>query len=101
MINDALLLALICALLIVLGFWQRKDDEFDLRWILVDTKTNKVSLFKLGQFLALIVSSWVLIYMTRSGKMTETIYGLYIATWSGVNVLNKLAEKADFTKKVP
>lgn len=93
MINDALLLALICALLIVLGLWQRKDDTFDLRWLLVDSKTNKVSLSKTGQLIALIVSSWALIFETRNGNLTEWLFMAYIATWSGVNVASKVVEK--------
>ena len=93
MMNDALLLALICAFLIVLGLWQHRDDTFDLRWLLVDSKTSKVSLFKTGQLIALIVSSWALIFETRNGNLTEWLYLAYIATWSGANVASKVVER--------
>ena len=91
--NDALLLALICAMLIVLGLWQHKADTFDLRWLLVDTKTNKVSLSKTGQLIALIVSSWALIYETRNGNLTEWLFGAYMISWAGANIANKVTEK--------
>lgn len=93
MINDALLFGLIAAFLLVLLMWQRKDDQFDLRWLLVDTATEKVSLFKVGQFVALIVSSWALIHETRNNHLTEWLFLAYIGTFSGLNVANKVVDK--------
>lgn len=93
MINDSLLLAGICAMLIVLGFWQQKNDEFDLRWLIVDTATKKPSLMKLGQLTALLASTWALIWETRHDHLTEWLFLAYIATWSGVNVANKVVER--------
>lgn len=93
MINDVLLAGLICVLLGALAVWQAKDDQFDLRYLLVDSQTNKVSLFKLGQLLALLVSSWALIYETRTGHLTEWLFLAYIATWSGANVANKIVDR--------
>lgn len=82
----------ICVMLLILGFWQRKDDEFDLRWLIVDNKTTKVSLFKLGQLVALLTSTWALIYETRHNNLTEWLFMAYIVAWSGVNVANKMVE---------
>lgn len=93
MINDALLAGLICVLLGVLIAWQMKDDQFDLRYLLVDSQTNKVSLFKLGQLLALLTSTWALIYETRTGNLTEWLFLAYIATWSGANVASKIVDR--------
>lgn len=86
-----LLAALVFALL--LSYWQRTDAEFDLRWLLVDTVTGKVSLFKLGQFVALVVSTWVLVYETRRGMLTEWLFGFYMAAWAGANIANKFVER--------
>ena len=93
MISDALLLSGIGLFLCVMLYWQRRDDRFDLRWLVVDTKTDHVSLFKFGQFTALLSSTWALIYETRHGHLTEWLFGAYIVAWSGINVANKFAEK--------
>jgi hypothetical protein len=92
-INDSLLLGGICAMLMILGFWQGKRDEFDLRWLIVDTKTHRVSLFKLGQMVALLTSTWVLIYLTRHDKLTEWAFTAYMLAWAGANVANKIVDR--------
>jgi len=56
--SEYILLALAVSTLVLLAAWQLKTDAFDLRHIIVDSKTNRVSLFKVGQVTALIVSSW-------------------------------------------
>jgi hypothetical protein len=93
MINDSLLLGGICALLMILGFWQGKHDEFDLRWLIVDTKTHRVSLFKLGQLVALLTSTWALVYQTRHDHLTEWLFTAYMIAWAGANVANKFVDR--------
>jgi len=93
-VNDTyalLLIALVCSLILVM--WQRGDDEFDLRWLVVDTHTAKVSLFKLSQLTALVVSTWALVFETRAGHLTEWLFLAYIGVWSGANVANKAVDK--------
>lgn len=107
MMNDLILLGTAGVLLVVLFLWQRKDDAFDLRWLLVDTTTHKVSIFKVGQLIALWASTWALISMTRKANLTDStngihlvyIYAIYLAVWSGANIVNKIVEKYDFTRK--
>ena len=93
MINDSLLLGGICALLMILGFWQGKHDEFDLRWLIVDTKTHRVSLFKLGQLVALLTSTWAVIYQTRHDRLTEWMFTAFMVAWAGANVANKFVDR--------
>lgn len=93
MINDALLLAGTCVMLIILGFWQHEDDDFDLRWLIRDSHSKNPSLMKLGQLTALLASTWALIWETRHDHLTEWLFLAYIATWSGINVANKVVEK--------
>lgn len=88
----ALLLAAVL-FIALLTYWQRSDDEFDLRMLIVDSTTGKVSLFKLGQLVALGVSTWALVHETRRGFLTEWLFGLYMISWAGVNIANKLTEK--------
>jgi len=63
---------------LILFLWQRTDDGFDLRDLIVDSVTARVSLFKIGQLVALIVSTWALVHETRRGFLTEWLFGLYM-----------------------
>jgi hypothetical protein len=87
------LLLLAVAFALILYLWQRSDDEFDLRHLIVDSATSRVSLFKLGQFIALIVSTWALVHETRRGFLTEWLFAMYMIAWAGANIANKVTEK--------
>lgn len=89
MLNDIVLACGTLGLLITLAVWHRTSDDFDLRWSVVDNSTGRVSLFKVGQLIALLASTWVLVYQTRTDHLTDWLFLAYIATWSGVNVANK------------
>lgn len=62
------------------------DNGFDAKYFLVDEITDRVSLKKLGALLALLISSWIVLFMTVKGTMTEAILGLYLFVWAGVYV---------------
>lgn len=97
--NDAMLIFGIVSVIGLLTIWQMKDDSFDLRWLIVDNEKKTPSLFKLGQMMAMLASTWAMIYETRHGRLTEWLFLAYICVWSGVNVANKVAEK--FKQKEP
>ena len=78
-------------LLIVLWGWHSSDGvRFNLTEMLIDSKTNRVSLMKCGQALALLISTWVLIHETRAGRLTEFLFFGYMAAWAGANLGNKI-----------
>jgi hypothetical protein len=88
--TSQLVLALIgLAALIILYRWQSRRDAFDLRWLLVDTETKKVSLPKLGQLCALIVSTWAFVVLVQRNLLTEWFFAGYIVTWTGSNLADK------------
>jgi len=78
---------------LVLGFMLYKahfsDSTFDLKDLIVDSKTNRVSLNKFGQFIALVMSSWGFLYLALNGKLTEVYFTTYMAAWSGITALSK------------
>jgi hypothetical protein len=81
-------------LLIVLVYWHMSSDvRFDLRDLLIDSKTKELSLSKTGQFLALLISTWVLMYETRAGRLTDWLFTGYMLAWAGANSLNKYLEQ--------
>jgi hypothetical protein len=88
---DRFSLVLILAIVILsILLWkaQVKKDSFDLRDLIVESKSHKVSLHKFGQFIALGISSWGFIYLTLNGKLTEMYFTTYMAAWSGIAALN-------------
>lgn len=58
-------------------FWHvTKEVAFDLKNILINNDSGKFSLYKLGQLVALCVSTWVLIHETRTGRLSEWLFVL-------------------------
>ncbi len=70
-------------MLVTLVIWHTEDSQFDLRHILVDAKTDRVSLHKLGQFVALIMSSLVFWYETMHDRLSEWLFTGYMVAWAG------------------
>lgn len=83
-----LLILAVLTLLILYGL-QRTKDNFDLRWVIVDEQTKQPSLHKIGQLTALIMSTWLLVYLALQGRMDATYFGTYMAVWAGAESVNK------------
>jgi len=75
------------------GYAQSKDDDFDLRDLVRDSRSGRVSLFKVGQLVALASSTWLLIYEALHGRMTDWMFTGYMVSWAGANIANKLTEQ--------
>ena len=88
-ISEVSLGLMVLLALLVLLHWQRCPDQFDLRWVLVDTETQKVSLFKAGQLVALVVSTYAFVVLVQRDKLTEWFFAGYMLTWAGANLANK------------
>lgn len=86
---------------LVFFVWQiTSADKFDLRYALLDKSDDKVSLQKLGQAIAMLTSTWVIVYETRAGRLTEYLILIYILTWAGSTALSKYFDMkaANFTQ---
>ena len=95
-----LMLAALCLTLVLIS-WHKTDDAFDMRQLLVDTATGKVSLFKVGQLVALLTSTWAFIHETRMGHLTEWLFTAYIIAWGGMNIANKMVANRNSTPVAP
>lgn len=80
-------------LTVVLVVWHRENSKFDLRHVLVDCDTERVSLHRLGQFVALVVSTMVLWYEMMHGRLTEWLFAGYMFTWTGALLAKRWLEK--------
>lgn len=61
---------------------ENNDDESPIKWIhmIVDTKTQRLSLNKLSQFWGMAISSWIVIYMAQI-PATYAIFPMVFAAW--------------------
>mgnify|MGYP003479205848 CR=1 FL=1 len=99
-IDTIVLMLATFGLLIVLWGWHSSDGvRFNLTEMLIDSKTNRVSLMKCGQALALLISTWVLIHETRAGRMSEFLFLTYMGVWSGANIANKAIQRGTNEQK--
>jgi hypothetical protein len=72
--------------------WQRRtDNKFDLLDLISD-ETGKLSLSKTGQLVALLVSTWGFVALTRAGNLTEWYFMAYMLAWSGANIARQVIE---------
>jgi hypothetical protein len=87
--NDLLptlaLSAIVAVVGVVLYIWQRNQNAFDLKDMLVGSD-GKASINKFGQATALVISSWGFITLVQHDKMTEYYFIGYMTVWSGVNL---------------
>jgi hypothetical protein len=90
----------IAVMAIILIIWQLSDKRFDLREVLIDGGSGRVSLYKVGQFTALLVSTWILMFETEAGRMNEWLFTMYMFAWAGANSLNKYIEHKGRTDEI-
>jgi hypothetical protein len=86
-------LAVISSILLVSWWHYKRDVRFDVKDIIVDTSTGKVSLYKIGQVVALIISTWIIVHETKSNRLSEWLFLSYMAIWSGTNLAKAIIEK--------
>ena len=91
--------ALVCGLLIVTGaVFAWRANASDNNFSILDyftTHDGKASFSRLAQFVALILSTWAVAFLTLGGRLTEGYLGLYMATWAATGITNKWMEKTN------
>jgi len=81
-VSQLLLFATITVFLILMVYLQTRKDHLDLRYLILDKNKNP-SIHKIGQMVALIVSTWGFVVLTSKGTLSEGYFFAYMATWSG------------------
>jgi hypothetical protein len=98
-LDTAVLIIGTLVVLVSAWLWQRRtDNKFDLLDLISD-ETGKLSLSKTGQFVALLVSTWGFVALTRAGNLTEWYFMAYMAAWAGANIARQVIESK--TKAAP
>ena len=93
--TESIFFSVIATLMAVLMFYWHvsKKSMLDLQFLFVDTDTKQFSIFKAGQIVALVASTWVLIRETNHDRLTEWLYAAYMLAWTGVNIANRVISK--------
>jgi hypothetical protein len=100
LINNFILITFFVLFGIIFGL-SSMNPHSPVKWtdLLVDKKTNKLSLDRLGQFWGIVISSWVIIYLTQSKESSSILpmlFPMYLAFLGGVYSFNKyLSHKSD------
>ena len=82
------------AVCFLLYTWQKNpNNTFDLTDALLG-EDGRVSLYKIGQAAALIVSTWAFIILVQRDKLSEYYFYGYMGVWSGINLAKNLLQKA-------
>jgi len=84
---------------IILGFFifgyihakeanKNKDSKFSFEDLFLDLQ-GKTSLDKIGQFIALIVSTWAFVYYALAYKLSDWFFWGYMGIWAAAKAGNK------------
>ena len=81
-------------LALIAGAWMlykahKAPNTFDIKNLITDPTTEKVSLNKFGQFIALFVTSWIMIDLTIHDKLSESFLMIYATAWTGISAISK------------
>lgn len=57
-----------------------ENSKIDFAHTLNDSD-NRTSLRKFGEWVALLTSTWIIVYLAKAQLITETYFGLYLAIW--------------------
>ena len=65
------------------------DNAFDLKHLIADRDTGKVDRFSFAFIVALMVSSWLMLFYGMSGKLTAEWFALYMGVWAAPKLVEK------------
>lgn len=85
-----LLFVILLGLVLIVVYAQFRRKDFDLINLVIDGTTKTLDLHKVGQLLALIISSWGFIYVTLNHELTEWFFTSYMVIWAGATAANTL-----------
>lgn len=89
-----LFLALGIGLVILMVKWHVDGSKFDFRDALLDPDTDRISFSRLGHFISLIVSTFIICYETAIGRLTEWLFTGYMVAWAATFVAAKAIDRS-------
>lgn len=90
--NPFLLFPLVALLAVIIGWFiyhLRRSETASPLDLITTPDTGRLSAAKIGQFLGILVSSWVVISAATGGTLTAEIFLIYLAYTAGVDLFGK------------
>jgi hypothetical protein len=98
---DMILIGIVLSGIAILFKLQATKDRFDLRSVIADDK-GQPSIHKIGQLVALLLSTWMLVYLAVHNQMTEGYFGTYMGIWAAAQAADKwLGRAVDKSQDMP
>lgn len=74
-----------------------RNSAIDLAYLLVDGALDppRVTLAKFSAMVALLVSTWIVVFLTVSGKFDSAAFTAYLATWGAVKIAGDYMAKKE------
>lgn len=92
MIRTEFAVVLLVASLAMLGaLWRLHTghNRYSLAQLVAEPDESRLSLSRLGQLVALLVSSWGYVWLTLNDRLTEWYFGTYMVAWAGTYLTAK------------
>jgi hypothetical protein len=91
-INTVILILGVIWIIVAMTYWHKREkDSLDMRQMMM--RGGKISLAKLGQLIAMLVSTWIIIYATTNGTLTEWLFTGYMFAWSGAHLIQRYLDR--------
>lgn len=89
-----LVLAAILGLVVLALVAVTRDQRncVSLLQLVVEARTGRLSLSRVGQLVALIVSSWGFVALVRADKLTEWYFSSYMIAWAGARLASQFLD---------
>lgn len=97
---DIALIGWIIVSLVSLWLAQKNRDSFNLLDFVCDPP-GKASLDKLIRLGTWVFTSWIIAEFVRQGKLTESFFMAYLATWAGLAAVKAGADAYTMAKQQP
>lgn len=86
----AVLLVMSLGLLAALWRLHRGPSNYDLVQLIAEPDGSRLSLSRIGQLVALGVSSWGFVSLVMADRLTEWYYGTYMIAWTGTAIATRI-----------
>jgi hypothetical protein len=90
---DLVLIVMVLASIVILLKIQKTKDNYDLRSV-ISGDNGQPSIHKIGQLVALMLSTWMLVYLAIHNQMTEGYFGTYMGIWAAAQAADKWLGRA-------
>jgi len=90
---DLVLVLMVAAFIVILLKIQKTKDNYDLRSVISDD-SGQPSIHKIGQLVALLLSTWMLVFLALHNQMTEGYFGTYMGIWAAAQAADKWLGRA-------